>query len=429
MKQRLRSLDVFRGITIAGMILVNNPGSWSHIYPPLQHATWNGVTPTDWIFPFFLFIVGVAIALALGKRKEEGVSFTVLYQKIAYRSVVIFVFGFLLGLFPDFNFEGPQWLAFIHYLLLGVTLLAMFFRETVEPENQWYRTLSWVALVCGLGLVVIGITGHYNLSHKRIPGVLQRIALVYALCSILFLHFSIRTQVWIGVGILFAYWGVQTLLPVPGGSVSVLEPGLDFGSWLDRLVFTENHMWRQSKTWDPEGLFSTLPAVVTGLSGVVCGHWLRQQRSEQEKLNGIFAVGVLLLGLGLIWAVYFPLNKSLWSSSYVLYTSGVALLFFGLVFWLVDLKGSTWWIKPFEVYGANALFAYLLSGMITLFNYKIHWTTASGETMSLHTWIYQTFFTFWLGDKNASLGFAVWNVLVVLGFCWVLYRKKILIKV
>ena len=362
--KRLLSLDVFRGITIAGMILVNNPGSWASVYPPLLHADWHGVTPTDWIFPFFLFIVGISIALALGKRKERGDDQKVIIRKILRRTLIIFAIGLFLNLFPKFNF-----------------------------------------------------------GTVRIPGVLQRIALVYGACALIFLKTNWKQQVRIGIGLLLGYWALMTLVPVPGGNGPSLEPSENLGAWLDRLLMS-GHLWSQSKTWDPEGLLSTLPAIVTGLSGVLTGTWLKTTRGDYEKLTGIFGMGVILLSLAFIWDMVFPINKKIWTSSYVLFTSGVGLLFLGVVYWLIDVLNYKKWIKPFVVYGTNALFVFVMSGLVA----KLLYTIKVGG-VTLQEWLYQNLFTTVFSPYNASLAYAIANVLFFLGLAWLLYARKIFIKV
>lgn len=368
--KRLLALDVFRGITIAGMILVNNPGDWTTTYAPLLHAEWHGCTPTDWVFPFFLFIVGVAIPLALGRRKAEGADQKALIVKIIKRTLAIFAIGLALHLIPKFDF-----------------------------------------------------------AHLRIPGVLQRIALVYGACGIIFLKTGWRTQIYIGVGLLIAYWMLMTLVPVPGGFAPNLEPETNLGAWLDRLIFTTNHLWSQAKTWDPEGLLSTLPAITTGIIGMLTGQWLKTQRSDYEKLTGIFALGVILLSLGLIWNTVFPINKKIWTSSYVLYVGGAALLFLGVVYWIVDVLEYRRWIKPFVVYGTNALIAYVLSGLLAKLMFGISWPGPDDTVITLKDVIYQALYEPLLSPMNASLAWAITNVLVVLGLVWILYRKNIFIKV
>lgn len=369
MQKRLLSLDVFRGMTIAAMILVNNPGDWGNVYAPLLHADWHGCTPTDLVFPFFLFIVGVSIALALSKRKERGDDHGKIIAKILRRTLLIFVIGLFLNLFPKFNF---------------VTV--------------------------------------------RIPGVLQRIALVYGVAAILFLKTNWKTQVWIGAGLLLLYWALMTLVPVPGGIAPNLEPETNLGAWLDRTLLS-GHLWTQSKVWDPEGLLSTIPAIVTGISGAMTGLWIKTNHSDYKKLTGILGVGAMLVLLGLIWDLVFPINKKIWTSSYVVYTSGIALLCLGVIYWLVDVLAYKKWTKPFVIYGTNALFVFVMSGLVAKSLYYIKWETAD-ETITLGSWLYQTFFTSWISNPmNASLAYAIANMLFFLGLAWLLYWRKIFIKV
>ncbi len=367
--QRLLSLDIFRGLTIALMILVNNPGSWSHVYSPFLHAPWHGCTPTDLVFPFFLFIVGISITLALSKRKERGDEQGAIIRKILRRTLLIFAIGLFLHGFP-----------------------------------------------------------YFNLSTIRIPGVLQRIALVYGICAILFLKTSWRSQIKIAIGILIAYWMIMAWVPVPGVGPANLGAETNLGAWLDNKLLA-GHLWSQSKVWDPEGLLSTLPAVATGLSGILCGHWLRMKLPDYHKLTGLFGVGCLLILLGLIWNLAFPINKQLWTSSYVVYTAGIALLTLGLIYWLVDVLGYQRWIKPFVVYGTNALFIFVISGLLAKSLYLIKFDNADGSTQTLGNWIYQSCYTPFLSDYNASLAYALSNVLLMLALAWLLYSKKIFIKV
>ncbi len=370
-QQRLLSLDIFRGLTIAAMILVNNPGSWSNVYAPLLHAEWHGITPTDWVFPFFLFIVGVAIAYALGRRKEDGHDRKALLRKIAWRTLIIFSIGLFLNLFPKFKF-----------------------------------------------------------ATFRIPGVLQRIALVYGVCATLFVFYSPKQLLWIGVGCLLAYWGLMTLVPIPGGVAPNLEASTNLGAWFDRTLLG-NHLWVQSKTWDPEGLLSTLPAIGTGIRGILTGVWMQTEAGGYEKVAGLLAVGAILLALGNIWNLTFPINKKIWTSSYVLYTSGVALICLGVIYWLVDLRGSRWWTKPFIIYGTNALFVFVLSGLLVKLMYTtFKWVNEAGESMNVQSWLWtQVYEPAFTSAKLASLAYALTNVLFFLALSWVLYRRRIFIKV
>ncbi|NUO01472.1 MAG: DUF5009 domain-containing protein [Saprospiraceae bacterium] len=426
---RLLALDVFRGMTIAGMILVNNPGSWSTIYGPLKHADWHGCTPTDWVFPFFLFMVGMAIPIALGRRKAAGEGLPDLRRKIIIRTLIIFGLGLLMAAFPRFGFkEGHDNLWIPHLILLGIGLLAIFWRgvSTVAKER---KIAGWIALAVALAMLAIGIWA-YNLTALRIPGVLQRIALVYCACAFLFLATDMRRQIWIGAGLLLLYWGLMTLVPIPGGVAPNLEAETNLGAWIDRTLLG-GHLWSQAITWDPEGLLSTLPAVVTGMIGMQAGNWIKTLRSPYEHLTGIFGVGVLLVALGLTWDLAFPINKKIWTSSYTLYTGGVALLFLGMIYWIVDVLQYRRWTRFFVVYGMNALFVFVLSGLVAklLGAIKVTDTTNANPGLSLQGWLYENCFKSVFSDYNASLAYALANVAFFWCIAWVLYKRRIFIKV
>ena len=362
--KRLLSLDVFRGLTIAFMILVNCPGDWGNTYGLLLHAEWHGCTPTDLVFPFFLFIVGIAIAYSLERRKAAGANRKKLYRKILSRTL-------------------------------------------------------WII---GIGLFLNGAF-KFNLETWRIPGVLTRIGLVYGICALIYMVTNTRQQFWIAIGCLLGYWGLMTLLPVPGQGYASLEMGKDLGAWLDRTLMG-GHLWSQAKTWDPEGLLSTLPAVGTCIAGILAGTWIRKKMESFEKWAAVFAIGVVLVVVGLLWGEVFPINKKIWTSSYVLYHSGWALLTLGTIWWLVDVKGYSGWTKPFVWFGMNPLFIYILHSIIA----KIMFAVKIGD-ISLYTWIYQNVFATWLSPHNASLSFALMHVSVNLLVAWILYKKKIFIKV
>jgi len=367
--ERLLSLDVFRGITIAGMILVNNPGSWGSIYPALGHAKWHGVTPTDLIFPFFLFIVGVAITYSLSKRKERGDNQTKLILQIVKRSAILFLLGLLLAGFP-----------------------------------------------------------YYDLSHIRIPGVLQRIGVVYLFSSIIFLKTSIKTQAIVGGALLLVYWALMTLIAVPGVGYPNLEPATNLGAWIDNTLL-HGHLWSLPKVWDPEGILSTIPAISSALSGILAGHWLRSKRNEMEKVAWMFVYGCIALVIAAFWDMWFPINKSIWTSSYVIYSSGMALIFLAICYFLIDIKGITWWTKPFVVYGMNAITVFFVSGIMARLLTLIKWTDSAGQEITLRAFLYDNYFATWLASINASLLWAICYVLLWLGLMWILYAKKIFIKV
>jgi predicted acyltransferase len=356
---RLVSLDVFRGITIAGMVLVNNPGTWSSIYWPLEHAAWNGWTPTDLVFPFFLFIVGVSITLAFARRVEEGTVKRDLYFKVIKRTAIIFGLGLFLNGFP-----------------------------------------------------------YFQLGTIRIAGVLQRIALCYLIASLIFLTTKVRTQFLIAVVLLVFYCLVMTRLAAPGYAPGDLTKEGSLASFVDRVLLGP-HIWKQGKVYDPEGLLSTFPAVATTLFGVLTGHWLRSERPRFEKVVGMFVTGAVCVALGWAWNPFFPINKALWTSSYVVFTGGLALQFLALCYWLIDIKGYRRWAWPFEVFGVNALALFvgtaLMVKLMALFK--------------VQGWIFRNMFLSWADPINASLAYAIAFILLWLFLMWLLYRKGVIIKV
>ena len=365
---RLVSLDVFRGLTIAGMVLVNNPGSWNHVYWPLGHADWHGWTPTDLIFPFFLFIVGVAIPLAFNRRLESGGTKRDLYLKVIQRSLIIFALGLFLSGFP-----------------------------------------------------------YFDLSDIRIPGVLQRIAFCYLLASVVFLSTRVRTQFVIALALLLIYWILMANFAAPGFAAGDLSKEGSLASSIDRWVFGR-HVWAQAKVYDPEGLLSTLPAITTTLFGVFTGRWLVSPRSQYEKAAGMFFAGMCCIVIGWAWNPFFPINKALWTSSYAVFTAGMALQLLAFCYWLIDIRNYRFWTKPFVVFGMNAIALFVGSGIMARLMGLIIVSEADGAT-TLKAWIYSRLFTSWLPPYNASLAFAIAFILVWLGLMWILYWKKIYIKI
>lgn len=366
---RLVSLDVFRGLTIAGMVLVNNPGTWASIYWPLAHAEWHGWTPTDLIFPFFLFIVGVSITLAFGRRVEEGRGKRDLYFKVIKRTAIIFGLGLFLNGFP-----------------------------------------------------------YFQLATIRIPGVLQRIALCYLIASLVFLTTRVRTQVLIALALLVVYWFLMTRIAAPGFVAGDLSKEGSLASFIDRLILGP-HIWKQGKVYDPEGLLSTIPAVATTLFGVLTGHWLRSERTQLEKVAGLFVAGAVGVALGWAWNPFFPINKSLWTSSYVFFTGGLALQLLALCYWVIDIKGYRRWAWPFEVFGVNALALFVGSGLMVKLMGLIKLSRGDGTQISSQGWIFRNLFLTWATPINASLSYAIAFILLWLVFMWLLYRKQIYIKV
>ncbi|HDN59824.1 MAG TPA: DUF5009 domain-containing protein [Candidatus Marinimicrobia bacterium] len=370
--KRLVSLDAFRGITIAAMILVNNPGTWNAVYKPLQHAHWNGWTPTDLIFPFFLFIVGVAIVFAFSKRLTLGQTKKDLYLKIVRRTLILFGLGLFLNGFPFFN-----------------------------------------------------------LSTIRIPGVLQRIAITYFFASIIYLNFNIKSIYYITFGILAVYWIIMKTIPVPGYGAGVLEPVGNLCWYIDSHIF-RGHTWAGAPApgFDPEGLLSTLPAISSVLFGILTGNYIKRKINEYEKVSSLFVWGFFAVIGGYIVSIWFPINKNLWTSSYVLLTTGMALIFLATCYWLIDIKGYKKWSVPFLIYGSNAITVYTLSGIIArmlIFLFKVK--LSDGEVITLKAYLFRTLFASWLPPHQASLAYAIVYDLILLGFMTILYKKKIFIKV
>ncbi len=436
--ERLISLDVFRGMTIAGMVLVNNPGTWSTIYGPLKHAEWHGITPTDYIFPFFLFIVGVAIPIALSKRVAAGLTRDV-YYKIFTRSALIFGLGIVMSAVPFFNFaETTIPYALKILIVLGYSAALFFYlwdkskiALIIAGVTAGVVTAFWFA-----GYVVVP----YNVATMRIPGVLQRIAVCYLIISLIYLHTSWRQQAVIGTVLLLGYWLLMTVIPVPGCEVTTIDDkACNLAAWLDRTILTEAHIWRSAKVFDPEGILSTIPALVTCLSGVLTGTWLTRKTETPEGVTltgrsdtvaGLFFAGTIALAVGWSWSLVFPLNKSLWTSSYVIYTTALALLTLAACYWLIDIKQMKWWTKPFVIFGVNALALFVFSGIFARLLGMIRLAgPEAGKEISLQQLIFNNFFLSWASPINASLAFAIAFILFWLFLMWLLYRKNIFIKV
>jgi len=369
---RLISLDVFRGLTVMAMILVNNPGDWAHIYPPLEHAQWNGCTPTDLIFPFFLFIVGVSLVYALDGVKQRGGPQGAVLGRVLRRAAVLFGLGLLLSLYPKFDFSGV-----------------------------------------------------------RIMGVLQRIALVFLGCSVIFLKTTWRTQLGLLAGLLVGYAVLLQLVPVPGFGPANLAPSTNLGAWLDRLVFGEAHLWKVSRTWDPEGLLGTLPALGTGLLGSLSAQWLRRRDQEPAaKVAWLFVAALALAVLGLVWHAWFPINKALWSSSYVLYTGGLAMAGLAALYWVCDVQGYRAWTAPALAYGVNAILVFCLSALLSRTFGLFKLVGPTGKTVGLKEWLYEWGIApFFADPRNASLAGALLLVLIWLGILSWMRKKGVILKV
>jgi predicted acyltransferase len=375
--QRLLSLDFFRGATVAAMILVNNPGDWGNIYVPLRHAAWNGCTPTDLIFPFFLFIVGVSISYAMGSKKADPSLHQRILVKAFKRALILFGLGLFLSLYPKI-FTAP-----------------------IEA-----------------------------LQTVRIPGVLQRIALVFFMSAIIFVKNTEKNIFRIMIGLLVFYWAMMTFVPVPGVGYPNLEKETNLGAWIDRSILTEAHLYKSAKTWDPEGLFSTIPAIATGLFGVLVGLYLKRKDIDAAtKIAWLFSTGFAAIGFGLLWDLQFPINKALWTSSFVLYTGGLATVILSLSYWIIDIQQYNKFTTPFVVYGVNAITVFFLSGLLPRTLNMIKVNMPDGQETGLQNWLYQTFYSANFSPVNSSLAWAVSQILFWYVLLYIMYKRKIIIKV
>lgn len=394
-RERLESLDVFRGITIAGMLLVNNPGTWDAVYPPLEHAEWNGWTPTDVIFPFFLFIVGITTALSLSARRERGASEREMARQIIRRGGLIVVIGLLLNAFPFFWWGK----------IVGV------------PDPTLLQRILWRA------------------QHLRFAGVLQRIGLAYIAAALHTLRTTWRQQAGIIAALLLGYWAIMTLVPIPGtggtlGGAFLDDPGRTLAAWTDRALLGTDHIWVSTKTWDPEGPLSTLPAIATAMLGVLAGSWImRRERPLLERLTGLFGAGSLGMVAGLVWNWVFPINKNLWTSSYVLFTAGMASVTLATCMWLMDVQQIRAWSRPFVAFGLNPLVAFVGSGLMARIIASLVKLPYHGKPTPLQAISYQMLFAGWLPPRLGSLLWALLFVALWLFLAGVLYRRNVIIKV
>lgn len=349
------------------MILVNNPGVWQPTYAPLRHAEWDGCTPTDLIFPFFLFIVGVAISVSFAAHCRRGESRRRLFFKVLRRTLILFALGVALNGFPGFD---------------------------------------W--------------------SEIRIPGVLQRIALCYFLASIAALTMDLRGQVATTLLLIIGYWVALRSVPWPGHRAGLLKPGRNLAAYIDHAVL-HGHMLRPR--WDPEGALATLSATATTLAGVLTGYWLRAARTPRVCVVGLLAGGTMCTAVGLVMDRWLPLNKNLWSSSYVVFTAGLALICFAMCYWLVDIRQYRRGTLPFVIYGTNAILAYLLSTLTAKVLILARVAGADGSLINLRRYVVERFLLPFMSPINASLAYAVSYVLVWLGVMAVLYRRRIFFKI
>lgn len=365
--ERYLALDVLRGMTIAFMITVNTPGSWKYIYPPLRHAAWHGCTPTDLVFPFFLFVVGVSMFFSFSKYQNTLNKDTLLH--VGKRALLIFLIGLFINSFP-----------------------------------QW--------------------TTDY--SHLRIMGVLQRIAVAYGFAALIVLAFSRKTIAWLSAAILIGYWAIIYFLG--GDDPYSLQGNITIP--FDRAILGENHLYKGfGVPFDPEGILSSLPAIVTVLIGYFAGVMIKETDKNRVPVK-LLIYGVVATVAGYVWGLFFPINKPLWTSSYVLYTAGLAALLFALLIFIIDLKGYKKWTSFFVVFGMNPLFIFALSGIwAKTLSRLIKIPDAEGNAIAGSTWLYQHVFVPLAGNMNGSLLYALTHIFFFWLIGYVMYRNKIFIKV
>ncbi len=364
--QRLLSLDVFRGFTLMGMVLVNSPGSTKYIYPAIGHVAWNGWGFADAIFPFFLFIVGVAIPYSIESRKARTASRASLWLHIVRRSVLLFAIGLFMNWFPSFD---------MHTI--------------------------------------------------RVFGVLQRIALCYFFASIIYLEFNALGEAVIGAALLLFYFVMMKYVPVPGYGAGVLESVGNWAQYIDVRVIPGTLM---NGTSEGKGLLSTLPAIASTLMGVLTGRYLKSTAAPLEKAVNLYLFGSVSFFLGGVWSLSFPINQNLWTSSLVLYMGGMALVVFASCYYLVDIRKSTWWTPPFLVFGTNSIAVWVVTVMFLQTLELIKFTGSDGKLINAKTCLFNAIAAC-IGPMLGSLLFAVLYVLFWLAVMSVLYRRKIFIKI
>lgn len=360
--KRLLALDVFRGGTMMLMILVNTPGSWDYVYPPFNHAEWHGMTLTDLVFPFFMWIVGVSMFLSMSKKHAKSNKQTAL-KRLWVRAFKIFLIGALMRAFPFVGFEFESF---------------------------------------------------------RFLGVLQRIGLAYGIAGTMILLLSQKQLVVSSIAILLGYWGILLFF---GGT----DPfGIEENAvrLLDVKLLGESHLWHgHGIAFDPEGLLSTLPSVVTILLGYFAARLIKQSKDLRKGVSNLFQAGVIAAGIGLVWGLFFPVNKALWTSSYVMLSGGIAAIVLALLLWIIDVRNIRNWTFPFTVFGKNAILGYVLSGFVVKFLFLAKWVDAQGQKWNGYSWVFKKGYAPIFGNMNGSLLFAVTTVVIV-GLILLGFHKK-----
>lgn len=421
-RERLISLDVFRGLTILLMTIVNNPGDWGNVYPPLLHSDWHGCTPTDLVFPFFIFIMGVAISFAMPTKTYDSATF----NKILVRSIRMFGLGLFFNFFAKIQFFG---LDGIPLLLIRMAItIAVGYALMGSFSTKVKNTLAFGIFILYFILAYGGFEAYQDV---RIPGVLQRIAIVYFIVSLLYLKTNIKTQIIVGSTILLAYWAIMTLIPVPGIGAANLEVGTNLAAWVDSILL-KNHMYHGTKTWDPEGVLSTLPSIATGIVGLLIGQILHLPESKIAIAKKLLLSGISLIVLGLIWNIVFPINKSLWTSSFVIYTGGLAATTLAVLYYIIDVSNFKKGIKLFLIWGVNPMIVFFFSQIIPQALVMIHFKNPKDPEQQINLLDYLYRFgiaPFFNNPMAASLAGALVYVGIWSFILWLFYKNKLIFKV
>jgi len=417
-KPRIISVDVLRGLTIMMMTIVNNPGDWGHIFPPLEHAAWHGWTPTDLVFPFFLFIVGISVVLSNPERTLD-------WEKLITRTLRIFLLGMAIAFFSRIKIGELSGLGLLAIRLIYTAIMTVLLLGNYALKKQFYVAIGLFILT-----IFLCFGGFESFEHVRIPGVLQRISLVFFVISLLYHFLSLRLLGALGIFFLILYYVLMTQIPVPGFGAANVEVGKNLAAWLDNFLLP-GHLWATSKTWDPEGILSTIPALSTGISGIFAGKILIH--SQLRKSMYLMIIGIVSVVLGLCWHPYFPINKSLWTSSFVLLSSGVAFLFTGILHEIIEQRNIKKWTSIFVIFGVNPMLVFFFSGIIprALNMIKIPLVGDPDHTeLGLISYVYrqaiQPYFTDlrWASLVGAFVYLVIWFVILYL-----FKRKNIIFKV
>ncbi|WP_144892806.1 acyltransferase family protein [Flavobacterium tiangeerense] len=421
-KERLISLDVFRGFTILLMTIVNNPGSWATVYPPLLHSDWNGCTPTDLVFPFFIFIMGVAVSFAMPTKNFDDITF----NKILIRSLRMFCLGMFFNFFGKIQIFGLEGIP----LLIGRIIITITLGYALMGSFN-ARVKTYLAIGVFVIFLCLAYSGIEAYQDVRLPGVLQRIGIVYFVISLLFLKTTLKMQIIVASTILLGYWAIMTLIPVPGIGLANLDKETNLASWIDS-VFLKNHVWAVTKTWDPEGILSTIPAIASGIIGLLIGQLLNRPIPKLEIVKKMGIVGIILIILGLLWSITFPLNKSLWTSSFVLYTSGIATLSLTIFYYVIDVANYKKWTKLFLFWGVNPMIVFFFSEIIPQALEMIQFQNPEipSEQINLQNYLYH----FWIAPifnnpMTASLAGALIYVTIWSFILRLFYKHQLIFKV